>query len=107
MGQPLEFISECTDKPIEYIRDIATEEPMLVREENTYGRYNKKKSVEWWETIVRDGFYGITENKKHLSQPKSPTNLDFLSKFSYDIERNVVQERSTQVALTEKEIHWL
>ena len=46
MGQPLEFISECTDKPIEYIRDIATEEPMLVREENTYGRYNKKKSVE-------------------------------------------------------------
>ena len=33
MGQPLEFISECTDKPIEYIRDIATEEPMLVREE--------------------------------------------------------------------------
>ena len=45
--------------------------------------------------------------QKHLSQPKSPTNLDFLSKFSYDIERNVVQERSTQVALTEKEIHWL
>ena len=36
MGQPLEFISECTDKPIEYIRDIATEEPMLVREEGTY-----------------------------------------------------------------------
>ena len=46
MGQPLEFISECTDKPVEYIREIATEEPMLVREENTYGRYNKKKSVE-------------------------------------------------------------
>ena len=44
-GQPLEFISECTDKPVEYIREIATEEPMLVREENTYGRYNKKKSV--------------------------------------------------------------
>ncbi len=21
MGQPLEFISECTDKPVEYIRD--------------------------------------------------------------------------------------
>ena len=36
MGQPLEFISECTDKPIEYIRDIATEEPMLVREEGAY-----------------------------------------------------------------------
>ena len=36
MGQPLEFISECTDKPIEYIREIATEEPMLVREEGTY-----------------------------------------------------------------------
>ena len=49
----------------------------------------------------------VNANKKHLSQPKSPTNLDFLSKFSYDIERNVVQERSTQVALTEKEIHWL
>ena len=46
MGQPLEFISECTDKPVEYIREIAIEEPMLVREENTYGRYNKKKSVE-------------------------------------------------------------
>ena len=44
---------------------------------------------------------------EHLTQTKSPTNLDFLSKFSYDIERNVVQERSTQVALTEKEIHWL
>ena len=49
----------------------------------------------------------LQKTKKHLSQPKSPTNLDFLSKFSYDIERNVVQERSTQVALTEKEIHWL
>ena len=36
MGQPLEFISECTNKPIEYIRDIATEEPMFVREEGTY-----------------------------------------------------------------------
>ena len=36
MGQPLEFISECTDKPVEYIREIATEEPMLVREEGTY-----------------------------------------------------------------------
>lgn len=47
------------------------------------------------------------QKTKNLSQPKSPTNLDFLSKFSYDIERNVVQERSTQVALTEKEIHWL
>ena len=46
MGQPLEFISECTDKPVEYIREIATKEPMLVREENTYGRYNKKKNVE-------------------------------------------------------------
>ena len=46
MGQPLEFISECTDKPVEYIREIATEEPMLVREENTYGRYIKKKNVE-------------------------------------------------------------
>ena len=46
MGQPLEFISECTDKPVEYIREIATEEPMLVREENTYGRYVKKKNVE-------------------------------------------------------------
>ena len=32
----MEFISECTDKPIEYIRDIATEEPMLVREEGAY-----------------------------------------------------------------------
>ena len=38
MGQPLEFISECTDKPVEYIREIATEEPMLVREEGAYGR---------------------------------------------------------------------
>ena len=46
MGQPLEFISECTDKPIEYIRDIATEEPMLVREENTYDRNIEKKSLE-------------------------------------------------------------
>ena len=36
MGQPLEFISECTDKPVEYIREIATEEPMLVREEGAY-----------------------------------------------------------------------
>ena len=36
MGQPLEYISECTDKPVEYIREIATEEPMLVREEGTY-----------------------------------------------------------------------
>ena len=36
MGQPLEFISECTDKPVEYIREIETEEPMLVREEGTY-----------------------------------------------------------------------
>lgn len=41
------------------------------------------------------------------AETQAPTNLDFLSKFSYDIERNVVQERSTQVALTEKEIHWL
>ena len=46
MGQPLEFISECTDKPVEYIREIATEEPMLVREENTYDRNIKKKNVE-------------------------------------------------------------
>ena len=46
MGQPLEFISECTDKPVEYIREIATQEPMLVREENTYSRYIKKKNVE-------------------------------------------------------------
>ena len=46
MGQPLEFISECTDKPVEYIRDIATEELMLVREENTYDRNIEKKSVE-------------------------------------------------------------
>lgn len=45
--------------------------------------------------------------QRTLDTNKSPTNLDFLSKFSYDIERNVVQERSTQVALTEKEIHWL
>ena len=36
MGQPLEFFSECTDKPVEYIREIAIEEPMLVREEGTY-----------------------------------------------------------------------
>jgi len=36
MGQPLEFISECTDKPVEYIREIATKEPMFVREEGTY-----------------------------------------------------------------------
>ena len=46
MGQPLEFISECTDKPVEYIREIATKEPMLVREENTYDRNIKKKNVE-------------------------------------------------------------
>ena len=45
--------------------------------------------------------------QRTLDTNKSPTNLDFLSKFSYDIERNVAQERSTQVALTEKEIHWL
>ena len=36
MGQPLEFISECTDKPVEYIREIATKEPMFVREEGAY-----------------------------------------------------------------------
>ena len=42
----MEFISECTDKPIEYIRDIATEEPMLVREENTYDRNIEKLSLE-------------------------------------------------------------
>ncbi len=47
------------------------------------------------------------KRQRTLDTTKSPTNLDFLSKFSYDIERNVVQERSTQVALTEKEIHWL
>ena len=46
MGQPLEFISECTDKPIEYIRDIATEEPMFVREEGAYGRNKEKLSLE-------------------------------------------------------------
>ena len=46
MGQPLEFISECTDKPVEYIREIAIKEPMFVREENTYDRNIKKKSVE-------------------------------------------------------------
>lgn len=46
MGQPLEFISECTDKPVEYIREIATKEPMLVREERAYGRNNEKKNVE-------------------------------------------------------------
>ena len=46
MGQPLEFISECTDKPVEYIREIAIEEPMLVREENTSGRSHQKKRVE-------------------------------------------------------------
>ena len=46
MGQSLEFISECTDKPVEYIREIATKEPMLVREENTYDRNIKKKNVE-------------------------------------------------------------
>ena len=28
-GTTIEFISECTDKPVEYIREIATEEPML------------------------------------------------------------------------------
>ena len=47
------------------------------------------------------------KRQRTLDTTKSSTNLDFLSKFSYDIERNVVQERSTQVALTEKEIHWL
>ena len=36
----------CTDKPVEYIREIATKEPMLVREENTYDRNIKKKNVE-------------------------------------------------------------
>lgn len=46
MGQPLEFISECTDKPVEYIREIATKEPMVVREERAYGRNIEKKNVE-------------------------------------------------------------
>ena len=36
MGQSLEFISECTDKPVEYIREIATKELLLVREEGAY-----------------------------------------------------------------------
>ena len=46
MGQPLEFISECTDKPVEYIREIATKEPMFVREEGAYGRNTEKLSLE-------------------------------------------------------------
>ncbi|OLA01724.1 MAG: hypothetical protein BHW11_07320 [Clostridium sp. CAG:62_40_43] len=46
MGQPLEFISECTDKPVEYIREIATKEPMFVREEGAYGRNKEKLSLE-------------------------------------------------------------
>ena len=46
MGQPLEFISECTDKPVEYIREIATKEPMSVREEGAYGRNKEKLSLE-------------------------------------------------------------
>ena len=50
MGQPLEFISECTDKPVEYIREIATKEPMLVREENTYDRNIKKRM--WSDGLV-------------------------------------------------------
>ena len=40
MNQPLEFISQCTEQPVEYIQQIAKEEPMLVREESSY---NKEK----------------------------------------------------------------
>ena len=42
----MEFFCECSYKPVEFIRDIATEELMLVREENTYDRNIEKKSVE-------------------------------------------------------------
>ena len=36
MNQPLEFISQCTDKPVSYIQQIAQEEPMIVRENSDY-----------------------------------------------------------------------
>ena len=49
----------------------------------------------------------LQKTKNIYHNPNHQQTFDFLSKFSYDIERNVVQERSTQVALTEKEIHWL
>ena len=38
MNQPLEFISQCTEQPVEYIRQIAKEEPMMVHEESSYKR---------------------------------------------------------------------
>ena len=40
MNQSPEFISQCTEQPVEYIQQIAKEEPMLVREEPSY---NKEK----------------------------------------------------------------
>ena len=40
MNQSPEFISQCTEQPVEYIQQIAKEEPMLVREESSY---NKEK----------------------------------------------------------------
>lgn len=36
MNQPLEFISQCTDKPVSYIQQIAQEEPLIVRENSDY-----------------------------------------------------------------------
>ena len=36
MNQPLEFISQCTEQPVDYIRQIAQEELMMVRKESCY-----------------------------------------------------------------------
>ena len=47
----------------------------------------------------------LQKTKNIYHNPNHQQTLTFYQ--NSRIERNVVQERSTQVALTEKEIHWL
>ena len=42
MGQSLEFISQCTGQPVDYIRQMEKEEPMLVREAQSFATELRK-----------------------------------------------------------------
>ena len=44
MGQSLEFISQCTGQPVDYIRQMENEEPMLVREPQSFSESSNKKT---------------------------------------------------------------